>query len=114
MILVKNGELCDADRPDSRGIARPPAHAGAHPAGHEVTLDVESPPTIERTLDALEAAYPALAGTIRNHVTRERRAFVRFFACQQDLSLEPVDTLLPAAVVNGSEPLIVLGAVAAG
>jgi hypothetical protein len=83
-------------------------------AGHEVTLEVESPPTIAGTLDALEAAYPMLAGTIRDHVTRERRAFLRFFACQQDLSLEPADTPLPPAVVTGSEPLIVLGAVAGG
>jgi hypothetical protein len=83
-------------------------------AGHEVTLDVESPPTIQGTLDALEAAYPMLCGTIRDHVTRERRAFLRFFACQQDLSLEPPETPLPQAVVQGSEPLIVLGAVAGG
>ena len=75
---------------------------------------MEAPPTIARTLDALEQAYPMLCGTIRDHVTQQRRAFLRFFACQQDLSLEPPDTPLPPAVVNGSEPLIVLGAVAGG
>lgn len=93
-----------------------PAHLRtlARIAGHEVTLDVETPPTIAGTLDALEQAYPVLRGTVRDHVTRERRAFVRFFACQQDISLEPPSTLLPPAVVNGSEPLIVLGAVAGG
>ena len=93
-----------------------PAHLRtlARVAGHEVTLDVETPPTIAGTLDALEEAYPMLCGTIRDHVTLERRAFVRFFACQQDISLEPPSTLLPPAVVNASEPLIVLGAVAGG
>lgn len=83
-------------------------------SGHEVTLEIAAPVTIARTLDALEAAYPVLGGTIRDHVTRERRAFLRFFACQQDWSLEPTDKPLPAAVVEGAEPLIVLGAVAGG
>jgi hypothetical protein len=93
-----------------------PAHLRtlARIAGHEVMLDVEGPPTVARTLDALEAAYPMLAGTIRDHVTQERRAFVRFFACQQDISLGSPDTPLPSAILNGSEPLIVLGAVAGG
>src|SRR5580698_6032115 len=93
-----------------------PAHLRtlARIAGHEVTLDVEAPPTVAATLDALEEAYPMLCGTIRDHVTLERRAFLRFFACQQDISLESPETPLPPAIVNGSEPLMVLGAVAGG
>src|SRR5665213_244877 len=83
-------------------------------SGHEVVLDVPEPVTIARTLDALEAASPMLCGTIRDHTTRQRRAFLRFFASQQDLSLDPIDVPLPAAVINGREPLIVLGAVAGG
>ena len=82
--------------------------------GHEVALDVAEPVTIARTLDALEAAYPMLCGTIRDHTSRKRRDFLRFFACQQDLSLDPTDLPLPAAVVEGREPLIILGAVAGG
>lgn len=81
---------------------------------HEVTLEVAEPVTIAHTLDALEAAYPMLCGTIRDHVTRERRPFLRFFACQQDLSSDPTDAPLPAAVIDGREPLIILGAVAGG
>lgn len=82
--------------------------------GHEVALRVDEPITIARTLDALEAAYPMLCGTIRDHTTHQRRAFLRFFACQQDLSLDPTHKPLPASVVNGSESLIILGAVAGG
>ena len=93
-----------------------PAHLRtlARISGHEVTLDVPDPPTIATVLDALEAAYPMLCGTVRDHVTHERRAFLRFFACQQDISLDPTDTPLPAAIVRGAEPLIILGAVAGG
>jgi sulfur-carrier protein len=93
-----------------------PAHLRtlARIPGHEVALEVPSPPTVRSALDALEAAYPMLAGTIRDHVTQERRAFLRFFACRQDISLDPPDTPLPDAVANGSEPLIILGAVAGG
>jgi hypothetical protein len=93
-----------------------PAHLRtlARISGHEVTLEVAEPVTIARTLDALEAAYPMLCGAIRDHVTRERRAFLRFFACQQDLSHDATDAPLSAAVINGSEPLIILGAVAGG
>jgi hypothetical protein len=93
-----------------------PAHLRtlARISGHEVALDVPAVPTIATTLDALEAAYPMLCGTVRDHVTRERRAFLRFFACQQDISLDSPDSPLPAAVVNGKEPLIILGAVAGG
>ena len=83
-------------------------------AGHEVQLDVPAPVTVRGALDALEAAYPMLRGTVRDHVTQERRAFLRFFACQQDLSLDSPDEPLPAAVVDGREPLIILGAVAGG
>jgi molybdopterin converting factor small subunit len=93
-----------------------PAHLRtlARVTGHEVALEVSAPPTIATTLDALEAAYPMLCGTIRDHVTHERRAFLRFFACQQDISFDSPDTPLPVAIVNGREPLIILGAVAGG
>src|ERR1017187_9658209 len=93
-----------------------PAHLRtiARIPGHEVALDVPASPTLTTLLAALEAAYPVLCGTIRDHVTRERRAFLRFFACQQDISLEPADAPLPDAVVRGAEPLIILGAVAGG
>ena len=92
-----------------------PAHlrtlAGVH---GEVTVHVEPPVTLAAVLDALEGKYPMLRGTIRDHVTRERRAFVRFFACEEDLSHEPPDTLLPGAVASGAEPLLVVGAMAGG
>jgi len=80
----------------------------------EVKVDVDGPPTIRSVLDALEASYPMLRGTIRDHVTRERRAFVRFFACEEDLSNEPTDAALPDAVAAGAEPLMVVGAMAGG
>src|SRR4026209_2844093 len=80
----------------------------------EVQLDVEGPVTQGSVLDALEAEYPVLRGTIRDHVTKKRRAFVRFFACEQDLSHEAPDTLLPDAVATGAETLIILGAMAGG
>ncbi len=80
----------------------------------EVQLDVEGPPTQRSVLDALEARYPMLRGTIRDHVTQHRRAFVRFFACEQDLSHEPPDAPLPEAVANGAEPLLIIGALAGG
>jgi molybdopterin synthase sulfur carrier subunit len=93
-----------------------PAHLRtlARVAGHEVQVEVAGTPTIRTVLDVLEANYPMLQGTIRDHVTQERRAFLRFFACQQDLSLDSADALLPDAVVRGIEPLIILGAVAGG
>jgi molybdopterin converting factor small subunit len=93
-----------------------PAHLRtlARVTGHEVAIDVPALPTIAATLDALEAAYPMLCGTVRDHVTQERRAFLRFFACQQDISFDSPDAPLPAAVVDGKEPLIILGAVAGG
>ena len=80
----------------------------------EVVLDVEAPVTVRSVLDTLEERYPMLCGTIRDHATKERRAFLRFFACEQDLTHDPVDAPLPEAVVNGREPLIVLGAIAGG
>lgn len=80
----------------------------------DVALEVESPATLGSVLDALEAQYPMLRGTIRDHVTLQRRAFLRFFACAQDLSLEPSDTPLPDAVVRGQEPFMIIGAIAGG
>ena len=80
----------------------------------EVKLEVEGQATQRSVLDALEARYPMLRGTIRDHVTQQRRAFVRFFACQEDLSHELPDTPLPDAVVSGAEPLLVVGAIAGG
>ncbi|MBX3120574.1 MAG: MoaD/ThiS family protein [Fimbriimonadaceae bacterium] len=80
----------------------------------EVTLEVKGPVTQRAVLDALEARYPMLRGTVRDHVTHKRRVFVRFFACEQDLSHEPPDTPLPDAVVTGSEPFLIVGAMAGG
>jgi molybdopterin synthase sulfur carrier subunit len=82
--------------------------------GHEVTLEVEGTLTLRTALDALEARYPMLRGTIRDQDTQQRRPFLRFFACQEDLSHEPPDAPLPEAVIAGKEPLIVLGAIAGG
>lgn len=80
----------------------------------EVKLDVEGPATQRSVLDALEARYPMLRGTIRDHVTQRRRSFVRFFACKEDLSHESPDAPLPEAVATGAEPLLVVGAIAGG
>src|SRR5262245_57082516 len=80
----------------------------------EVTVDVEGRATLKALLDALEARYPVLRGTIRDHVTERRRPFVRFFACQTDLSHDPPDTPLPDAIVDGTEPFLVVGAMAGG
>lgn len=80
----------------------------------EVTLEVKDPVTQRAVLDALEARYPMLCGTVRDHVTHKRRAFVRFFACEQDLSHESPDTPLPDSVVTGSEPFLIVGAMAGG
>ena len=92
-----------------------PAHLRtlAHVDG-EVKLDVPGPVTQRSVLDALEAGYPMLRGTIRDQATQQRRAFVRFFACQEDLSHEAPDAPLPEAVVTGAEPLLVVGAMAGG
>ena len=80
----------------------------------EVQLEVDPPVTQRAVLDALEAHHPALAGTMRDQVTQRRRAFVRFFACQEDLSNESPDTALPAAVIDGTEPYLIIGAMAGG
>jgi molybdopterin synthase sulfur carrier subunit len=80
----------------------------------EVELDVKGPVTQRSILDALEARYPVLRGTIRDHVTQQRRAFVRFFACEQDLSHELPDTPLPDPVATGAETFVVLGAIGGG
>ena len=80
----------------------------------EVTLDLDGQATLRSVLDALEARYPMLRGTIRDHVTHKRRSFVRFFACEEDLSHEPPDFPLPDAVANGDEPFLVVGAMAGG
>jgi molybdopterin synthase sulfur carrier subunit len=85
------------------------AHVGA-----ELEIDVEGPATQRSVLDAIEARYPMLRGTIRDHVTQERRPFLRFFACEEDLSHEPPDAPLPDVVASGKEPLIILGAIAGG
>jgi hypothetical protein len=82
--------------------------------GKEVELRVEGPTTLGSVLDALEARYPMLRGTIRDHVTQQRRPFIRFFACGQDLSHEPPDAPLPDAVVLGAEPFLIVGAMAGG
>jgi hypothetical protein len=80
----------------------------------EVQVEVAGPVTIRAVLDALEAKYPVLQGTIRDHDTLKRRPFVRFFACKEDLSLESPETLLPEAIIKGEEPLLVVGAMAGG
>jgi sulfur-carrier protein len=80
----------------------------------EVELDVPPPITVRAVLDALEARYPVLRGTIRDHGTLKRRPFVRYFACKEDLSLEPPDTPLPDAVLSGNEPFLIIGAIAGG
>lgn len=80
----------------------------------DVILDVGAPITLARVLDALEQQYPVLEGTIRDHSTRRRRPFLRFFACEEDLSHEPPDTVLPPPVCDGREPLFIVGAIAGG
>ncbi len=80
----------------------------------DVLLALEGPATIRAVLDALEARHPTLRGTIRDHVTQKRRAFIRFFACEEDLSHDPPDAPLPDAVASGTEPLYVVGAIAGG
>jgi hypothetical protein len=80
----------------------------------EVTLELAAPPTLRSVLDELEARYPMLRGTIRDHDTLQRRAFLRFFACAEDLSHEPPDTLLPPEVAAGTEPFLIIGAIAGG
>jgi len=82
--------------------------------GSELNLEVEAPVTLRSVLDTLEARYPMLRGTIRDHVTQQRRPFLRFFACEEDLSHESPDAPLPSTVSSGVEPLVILGAIAGG
>ena len=82
--------------------------------GREVELDIAEPVTIRATIDALEEKYPMLRGTLRDPATQRRRAFVRFFACEEDISHEPAESELPSSVINGKEPLYVVGAMAGG
>jgi hypothetical protein len=82
--------------------------------GAEVTVEVDGVVSARSVLDALELRYPVLRGTIRDHVTRQRRPFLRYFACEEDLSHDPVDDPLPAAVASGAEPFMVVGAIAGG
>jgi len=85
----------------------------AHVAG-DLELEVQPPVTLRAVLDAVEVRYPMLRGAIRDHVTLQRRPFLRFFACEEDLSHEPPDTPLPEAVVSGREPFLIIGAIAGG
>ncbi len=96
-----------------RVILPPHLRTLAHVDG-EVTLEIEGKATQRSVLDALEACYPMLRGTIRDHATQQRRPFVRFFACEQDLSHELPDAPLPDAVATGAEPFLVVGAIAGG
>ena len=80
----------------------------------EVKIEVENPVTLGAVLDSLEAQYPVLRGTVRDHGTLKRRPFVRFFACKEDLSLEPPETRLPDAIASGEEPFLIVGAIAGG
>lgn len=80
----------------------------------EVQLDLSGPATLSSVLEALEARFPVLRGSIRDHVTLRRRPFIRFFACEEDLSLEPADTRLPEPIVKGAEPFLIVGAMAGG
>ncbi|MCI0692200.1 MoaD/ThiS family protein [candidate division KSB1 bacterium] len=82
--------------------------------GAEVQLEIEGPVTQRSILDALEARYPMLRGTVRDHVTQQRRPFLRFFVCEEDWSLEPPDASLPDAVASGKEPFFIIGAIAGG
>jgi molybdopterin synthase sulfur carrier subunit len=96
-----------------RVVIPPHLRTLAHVDG-EVQLEVAAPVTIRSVLDALEARYPVLRGTIRDHGTLQRRAFLRFFACEQDLSHDSPDAPLPDAITSGKEPFIILGAIAGG
>ena len=96
-----------------RVILPPPLRVLTHIDG-EVKLEIKGQATQRSVIDALEASYPMLSGTIRDHNTQKRRAFLRFYACQEDLSNEPPDTPLPKPVQNGEEPFLVIAAVAGG
>lgn len=96
-----------------RVLLPPHLRALAHVSG-ELQLQMDAQPTLRSVLDGLEAAYPMLCGTVRDHVTQERRPFLRFFACGEDLSHDSPDAPLPEAVASGSEPLLIVGAIAGG
>jgi hypothetical protein len=83
-------------------------------SGHEVLLELASPVTLTAVLDALEGRHPALRGTVRDHYTQQRRPFLRFFGCEEDISLLALDAPLPEAVANGSEPLLIIAGIAGG
>ena len=95
-------------------VALPPHLRTLSKAGSEVQLEVAGPVTQRSVLDALETRYPMLRGTIRDHVSLQRRPFLRFFACAEDWSNEPLDAPYPAAIANGEEPLLIVGAIAGG
>ena len=95
-------------------VVLPPHLRGLARISGEVQLEIGGQPTVRAVVDALEAQYPMLRGTIRDHVTQQRRPFLRFFACEEDLSHESPDTPLPDAVVSGKEPLLIVGAIAGG
>lgn len=95
-------------------VILPPALQTLADVGNEVQLDVEGPATQRVVLDALEASYPMLRGTIRDHATKQRRPFLRFFACKEDLSFQSPDAPLPDPVASGAEPLFIIGAIAGG
>jgi len=95
-------------------VVLPPHLRNLAQVGGEVTLDVQGRATPQSVLDALEVRYPVLRGTIRDPSTQQRRALVRFFACEQDLSLDPLDAPLPDEVATGREPFLIIGAMAGG
>jgi hypothetical protein len=95
-------------------VVLPPHLRGLARISGEVQLEIAGQPTVRAVVDALEAQFPMLHGTIRDHVTQQRRPFLRFFACEEDLSHESPDTPLPDAVVSGKEPLLIVGAIAGG
>jgi molybdopterin synthase sulfur carrier subunit len=96
-----------------RVVLPPPLRLLAQ-VGPEITVDVRGPVTQRSVLDAVEARFPVLRGTMRDHTTQRRRPLVRFFACEEDLSSDPPDTPLPEPVASGAEPLLVIGAIAGG
>jgi sulfur-carrier protein len=95
-------------------VVLPPHLRALARVGSELQLEVTGPITMRSVVDALESSYPMLRGTIRDHVSQERRPFLRFFACSEDLSHESPDAPLPDAVASGSEPLLIVGAIAGG
>jgi sulfur-carrier protein len=108
--------MSGADTPEVRAIrVQIPYHLrNLAQVGGEIELEVTAPVTLRAVLDALEARYPMLRGTIRDHSTGQRRPFLRFFACEEDLSHESLDVTLPEAIAMGKEPLLIIGAIAGG